>query len=509
MLNRDHGKFLYIIPALCAFIIGILVTVRYQWPIGWDIYYHIHLARVYMLEGLTLHDPLYNAPSGNIINYPPIFHLTLILVSYILQTGLFEAARFMQPVLISAIVLSVTIVASRFYEDRYTGLAAGILFISGSVAVRSVSPIPENMALIILPFSIYMYYEFFREERDRLVSALLSGALMGTVALIHPAATVCLVFSVTLITAAVAVANIVSGSVCALKRTATGYLAFLIVGIIIASIWWLPALYVKSTGGAGGVSTGLQFSRGMSILHYPGAFGYLTALLSIPGLVAAVRKRGLRDLFIVSWILSMLILSKGYYIGINVISYRVLIYMMIPLSILGAAGLRYCSGIIERKSRVAAGIFFVSVLFVALFQGYAHITSPKTADYGAMTPYGRIQIAPPSESEYELAEWFREQGGVAAFSNYYTMGFVAAYSDQKVNPILFTDPDALKPSKLHEKRIKYLVFDRRLKADGNFTFRARDNFLFYGSKTRVDRLEYPYLRKVYENGDFVVYLVTA
>ena len=38
---------------------------------------------------------------------------------------------------------------------------------------------------------------------------------------------------------------------------------------------------------------------------------------------------------------------------------------------------------------------------------------------------------------------------------------------------------------------------------------ARDNFLFYGSKTRVDRLESPYLRKVYENGDFVVYLVTA
>ena len=259
MLNRDHGKFLYIIPALCAFIIGILVTVRYQWPIGWDIYYHIHLARVYMLEGLTLHDPLYNAPSGNIINYPPIFHLTLILVSYILQTGLFEAARFMQPVLISAIVLSVTIVASRFYEDRYTGLAAGILFISGSVAVRSVSPIPENMALIILPFSIYMYYEFFREERDRLVSALLSGALMGTVALYIPA-TVCLVFSVTLITAAVAVANIVSGSV-VLLRGRPPLPCILIVGIIIASIWWLPALYVKSTGGAGGVSTGLQFSR--------------------------------------------------------------------------------------------------------------------------------------------------------------------------------------------------------------------------------------------------------
>ena len=35
----------------------------------------------------------------------------------------------------------------------------------------------------------------------------------------------------------------------------------------------------------------------------------------------------------------MILLSKAYWFGINVISYRVLVYLLIPLSILGGFGL--------------------------------------------------------------------------------------------------------------------------------------------------------------------------
>ncbi|QEF95146.1 hypothetical protein FVF72_08300 [Methanothermobacter sp. KEPCO-1] len=508
-MENSNQRVLYLVPSFIVFLMALMVTFRHPWPVGWDIFYHIHLAKVYMLKGLTFFDPVYNAPEGAIINYPPVFHMTLLALAYLFRMNMFDVARIIQPFLACLVALSVTLVASRFYEDKIVGLAAGLILFSGAIAMRLVSPLPENMALIFLPLSIYFYYEFFKE--DKLLSSFISGVLMGIVALIHPAATFCLGFAITFITAGIIITELYfKRDVGIIKKALKGYGILIMTAGLIAAVWWAPAFYLKSTGGPGGVSTSLQTSRNLSIMKYPDLLGYLVIVLSLVGLTPSIKRFGLRDRFILLWVISMFLLSKAYYFGVNVITYRVLIYIMIPMSILAAHGLRYTAEIIETKNKNIACILMAAVLLFAVFQGFSNLSSTEVVDYGAMTSHGRIKIAPPTPSEVELAEWFSQQdkGGTISMSNYFAAGFIMAYTNRPVNPLLYEKPEIPQRNELTKNGIVFLVFDKRLRANGNFTFDASSSFLFYNpSKVDVSSLKYPYLEKVYENSDFVVYRV--
>ncbi|MDI6817974.1 MAG: hypothetical protein QMC87_01370 [Methanothermobacter thermautotrophicus] len=120
-MKNLYQKFIYLIPSIIIFLITLSVTLKSSWPMGWDIFYHIHLSKVYMANGLTFFDPIYNAP-GTIINYPPVFHLAILVLGYVLRMDLFDVARLMQPFLAALVALSVTVVASRLYEDKYAGI---------------------------------------------------------------------------------------------------------------------------------------------------------------------------------------------------------------------------------------------------------------------------------------------------------------------------------------------------------------------------------------------------
>ncbi|QHN08206.1 hypothetical protein [Methanothermobacter sp. THM-2] len=508
MRNLDQ-RVLYIIPSFIVFLMALMVTFRHPWPVGWDIFYHIHLAKVYMLKGMTFFDPVYNAPQGNIINYPPVFHMTLLLLAYLFRINMFDVARLVQPFLACLVALSTTVVASRFYEDKITGLAAGLILFSGAIAMRLVSPLPENLALIFLPLSIYFYYDFFKG--DKLLSSFISGVLMGLVALIHPAATFCLGFAITFITAGITITELYfKRDVSIIKKALKGYLVLIMSAGLIAALWWVPAFYFKSTGGPGGVSTSLQTSRNLSIMKYPDLLGYTVIILSLIGLIPSLKRSGLRDRFILLWVISMFILSKAYYLGINVITYRVLIYIMIPMSILAAHGLRYTAEMIKIKNKNIAGFLMIAVLVFAVFQGFNNLSGTEVVDYGAMSSHGRIKIAPPTPSEVELAEWFSHQDkrGTVSMSNYFAAGFIMAYTNRPMNPLLYESPEIPQRNELVKNGIVFLVFDKRLKVNRNFTFDTSSNFLFYNpSRVDISQLEYSYLEKVYENSDFVVYRV--
>lgn len=70
----NSRKYLILIPAIAALIIALIPTLKYQWPLGWDIIYHVQYAQVYAHYGFTLINPLLNAPVGQKIGYPPLFH---------------------------------------------------------------------------------------------------------------------------------------------------------------------------------------------------------------------------------------------------------------------------------------------------------------------------------------------------------------------------------------------------------------------------------------------------
>ncbi|MDI9624553.1 MAG: hypothetical protein QFX38_06675 [Methanothermobacter sp.] len=499
-------KLAYIIPPLVIFVICLRTTLNYKWPLGWDIFYHIHLAQIYVGKGFTFFDPVYNAPGGRFINYPPLFHLLLTFFSLALGLSPFEISRFMQPFFAAFIVLSVTIVGARFY-DSLAGIFAGILLISAVIATRIILPLPENMALIFLPVSIYFYYKSIKTLRLKFACA--SGALMGIIALIHSAATLCLFVSVTFITFILVVAALKKNI--NLKIVISNYGIFILSGFIIASFWWLPSLYLKSLGVSGGVETALPFSVRTSILNYPKALGYLVCGFAIIGLARAYKGFGLRDLFIISWILSMFILSKAYYFGINVISYRVLIYILLPLSILAGSGLESAFRAFREVNRSVASVFLILIFSFSLFQAVVNFSSSKIADFGVLTAYGRVSIAPPTEGEVELAEWFKKEADkhkVASFSNYYTGVFIMAYSRQPVNPLLEHFQGIPGDDELRKENIAYLVYDKRLKMYDNLPFVSFENLLYYNpNMVNLSDLDYDYLKKIYENEEFIVYMV--
>lgn len=83
-----------------------------------------------------------------------------------------------------------------------------------------------------------------------------------------------------------------------------------------------------------------------------------------------------------------------------------------------------------------------------------------------------------------------------------------AYTNRPVDSLLYEKSEIPSRDELTEREISYLVFDKRLKASGDFKFNASSSFLFYNpNRINISDLEYPYLQKIYENQDFVVYRV--
>ncbi|HEX3013592.1 MAG TPA: hypothetical protein VHO92_04905, partial [Methanobacterium sp.] len=152
----------FIIPAIAVFFIALIPTLNYQWPLSWDIIYHVQYAKIYAQYGFVLTDPLLNAPYGQNISYPPLFHFLIVCLGALLKIDYFQLARFMQPFLAMFIVLSVSYVAKKIYGN-IAGISAGFLVISSYLIARIILPIPENLALIFLPLAVYFYYRSIDE----------------------------------------------------------------------------------------------------------------------------------------------------------------------------------------------------------------------------------------------------------------------------------------------------------------------------------------------------------
>lgn len=504
------------VPAVLAFIMALIPTLTNPWPLSWDIFYHLHLAQVYTSQGLVFINPLINPLMDNVINYPPLFHLLLSGGGILFNLNYFQVARAFQPLLAGFIILSTSITAFKFY-GKFSGVLAGIIIFSSALISRVVLPIPENLALIFLPLSIYFYYHSFQHRNYKF--AILAGLIMGLMALIHQAATFCLVVAVSSITLILLIKNSFKPArFINLKRCLLNYLFYIISGVILAAWWWIPAIYFTlNSAQGGGVSTALSSAVPMNIVNYPGAFGYLLLFLSLIGGYRALIKYRLKDIFIITWIISMLLLSQSYLVGVNVISYRVLVYILIPISIIAAYGLKNIIFWFKSQdslySKIAYLILGLIVIF-SMFQGYSTFSSPKITEFGAETPIETVAIAPPSRGEIELGNWMQQnvnQTQVATFSNYYTSIFILSYTHTPVSNLLHRqDSGILNESDLITNQIDIVVYDKKLNFTGSpdSFWNVNNQFLFYNSKKiNIANLDFTYWEKVYENQEFVVYQV--
>ena len=76
-MRSKFCKYIWIIPAVVAFLIALIPTLTYQWPLTVDIFVHVRAAEVFSHYGLTFVDPMINPPRGAPEIYPPLFNYVL------------------------------------------------------------------------------------------------------------------------------------------------------------------------------------------------------------------------------------------------------------------------------------------------------------------------------------------------------------------------------------------------------------------------------------------------
>jgi apolipoprotein N-acyltransferase len=115
-----------------------------------------------------------------------------------------------------------------------------------------------------------------------------------------------------------------------------------------------------------GSATSLPSNRPLGLLSFLGNIGVLVLIFSITGSVLAVIKHRRKDLILIVWILAMLLLSNAYWVGINVISYRVLISLLIPLSIVGGYAISYAYQWMKTSDKFSSKKLRIGFLVVIL-----------------------------------------------------------------------------------------------------------------------------------------------
>jgi hypothetical protein len=161
------------------------------------------------------------------------------------------------------------------------------------------------------------------------------------------------------------------------------------------------------------------------------------------------------------------------------------------------------------------------IFILATLSGFLTVSSQDIASFSVKSDYGDIQIAPPSDAELDLANWFQENGNQnrsILISNQFTGMFLAtqagmpmhygfeyyglkslptatldAMMNESIGYIVYDKKLVLSPpdeSKLHIKRVYYEFFP-----------------LFYFSQDiekNIDQIKPDYTQLVYENQEFIV-----
>ena len=407
---REKPVLLLLIPAFAAFFIALIPTLKYQWPLGGDIFYHVHLAKLYMEQGLVYWDPLTSAPYGRPIFYPPVFHLLLLSVGLIFG-DMFTAARVLQPVLTLFLFLSFAYVAYKLYESVLVGVTAGFFIFFSVVFQRFILPGPENLALILFPLVIYGFYLSTQNKSYKYAS--ISGIIAGVVFLTHMLSASFLVLVTSIYAILISLKD---------KSILKYWLVFLVSTLLVASIWWAPLL----------LKYGLVFNSGgdspymVSLLSYPKFFGVLTLMFAFLGAIRMIKRRSRQDILILIALLSILLVSNLNYLGVPILSNRFLTFALFPLVVMAGVGVKYLKTVIAEKniSQKFYGIFIACVYVSSVMIGYSML-----ADVDSGFLWLRA-----SDGELDIAEWFQENGDKKSVVVAYNFRdpFIVAISRQPV-----------------------------------------------------------------------------
>lgn len=454
------------------------------------------------------------------MTYPPLFSLVLVFIGSIFKINYFLAARILQPVLAFFVVLSVSYVTKKFYGG-IAGISAGFLVMSSYLFTRLVSPLPETMALIFVPLVVFLYYQSVTTKKYKY--ALLASFLFSLVLLTHQSTTTILFLIITSIT-------IILGILKREKIYLISYALFLsipmISAVIIVAITFLffPNFAHKIvTYGITLIKTSVPYNDPISNSKYLVYLG-IVLIFMIIGSIQALKRRATKDIFIIIWIIVIFLMSKSYWFGVNVYTIRFLVHLLLPLSILGGLGLSYLYLNFKKTefpSKSIRTIFLVTIFVISTSFALVTVTESNfqiipqynTQPYGS-TQLNVPQLAPPTKSDVELANWFNQYGdnkSAIVTNNYETNLFLVSTTNQPITNAQSSKhviEKRFNTTELTKKEIGYFVLDKRLTFSNINKNIIISGFIYYNNNYNVTSTLPPNSQLVYENQYYMVFKIT-
>lgn len=520
MFDYENKK-LMLIPILISFIVALYVTISTNGPLSWDIYTHINYALAYMINGITTTDPLLNAPAGKTIGYAPLFHILLIISSKITGLSLINTAQLFQIIfsLISTVI--VVYVTNKLYNST-AATVSGILLLSSFMFTRLLLPIPETISVIFFILGVYFYYISIDNEK---LGYVLCSVIMALLILAVHFST--FVYFVVLVSVLSAVYLIISRKLMVIKS----YLMLMIPLIVILIFGFMllnsisPTKSVELLNGVFSIVNDpmslFMGQKAMGLERYVACVGLIPLIFGIFGCFYSIKNK--KHLFITLWAFLAFVITNLHWIGVPVYTYRLLIYFIIPLVILGGYGFCELLDNFNLSSRRFIIIALV-VLLVLMGVSLTYSLSDESFKYSSVnTTYSKFHIAPPSAEESEVIDWFKTQNitNKSLITNNLFFGTVLSSSD--VIPLhysfdVYTSPNSRKASwsALNDENIGYIIYDKSLVLNNSSEYATpdvvyveADYYPVYYFTNEITEYNFNQMQvsgttKVFENSRFIV-----
>jgi len=519
-LNVTKRNF-FVIPVIISLIIVLIVTLSNTFPFGWDIYAHINYSLAYLHDGITNVDYLLNAPTGKSMGTPPLFHILLILTSFISNTNLIDAARILQVILFVANVIVVCFIAKEVYDEK-VGFFAGIILISSFMVTRMFLPIPETLALIFFMLSVLFYYKALNElsYKYSILTSLFSLLTLAT----HFSSFVYLMIMLSVL--------MVINTIILRNLNAIEYYLYVIIPIFFLSLFALVVLFVLNTsiltqilsGAISILNNPFDLFMGqvaMGLERYIKCVGLLSLIFSVIGLYFSFKKK--EFLFISFWALVAFVFSNLHWFGIPVYTFRLLIYLIIPMALLGGYGFSNLLDTIKEKNLKLTKLLVGLLIILSVLLCLVHINDSSFNVYSSTTEQSTYQIAPPTSEEVEVINFLKNEpiGNKSILINNLFLGTVISSIDEI--PLhygfdVYTNKSLSKSSlnSLNNEQIGYIVYDKSLIMNNTSDYEKLDvryvNGSYYPSyyftkeitDSNFNDIKLQASEKIFENNRFII-----
>jgi hypothetical protein len=203
----------------------------------------------------------------------------------------------------------------------------------------------------------------------------------------------------------------------------------------------------------------------------------------------------------------------------------VLIYILIPLSILGGLGVYRIYKLLRSRPQFSSKnihtVFLVLVVILCALNGFLNVNDPEIALFNVDNEFGGVQIAPPSAAEIDLARWFQENGNTSKsliISNQFSGMFVSAETGMPMSYgfeyYAVKDSPKATLEQVQNEKIGYIVYDKKLvlsPPDSSRLYMRNVPSEFYSLDyfsqdlhSNLNNILPGYAKVVYENQEFIV-----